>query len=41
MRPVARHSVNKGRSVRKFNKGARTVSALNIAQVPQRGGWRL
>jgi hypothetical protein len=41
MRPVARHSVSKVKSVRKFNSKARTVAAANVKIGPMRGGWRL
>lgn len=41
MKPVSRHSVNKGKSARRFNSNTRTVAAANIGKNPMRGGWRL
>jgi hypothetical protein len=41
MKPVSRHSVNKGKSSRRFNSNTRTVAAANIGKNPMRGGWRL
>jgi len=41
MRPSSRHSVNKGRSARKFRKNMSRTKGANMAMAPQRGGWRL
>ena len=41
MKPVSRHSVNKGASSRSFGRNTRTVARANVAGSPMRGGWRL
>lgn len=41
MRPVKRHSVNKHKSAKAFNRSSKTTSAANLQLTPMRGGWRL
>lgn len=38
---MRRHSVNKGRSARKFRKNVSRTKAINIKPGPMRGGIRL
>ena len=41
MRPVARGSVNKSRSVRQFRKNSARTKRANVNTSPMRGGIRL
>ena len=41
MRPVARSSVNKSRSVRQFRKNSARTKRANVNPNPMRGGIRL
>ena len=41
MRPVARGSVNKSRSVRQFRKNSARTKRANVSTSPMRGGIRL
>ena len=41
MRPVARGSVNKLRSVRQFRKNSARTKRANVSTAPMRGGIRL
>ena len=41
MRPVARGSVNKSRSVRQFRKNSARTKRANVSTYPMRGGIRL
>ena len=41
MRPVARGSVNKSRSVRQFRKNSGRTKRANVSAYPMRGGIRL
>ena len=41
MRPVARGSVNKSRSVRQFRKNSARTKRANVNSSPMRGGIRM
>lgn len=41
MRPVKRMHTSKHGSAAKFRRGVRRTKAVNVAQGPMRGGWRL
>lgn len=41
MKPVERYGVDKHSSARQFRANSGTTHALNMRNVPMRGGWRL